>query len=143
MLEPFAEPHTRQQVDGPATSRAAWLARDPHRHLDVLGRVELRHQVMKLKDEADVAVSKLHQRGIVERPQIGVGDDDLSRVGAVQSSDQMQERALPHARRTDDRDHLSEGNVQFEITKDVDALRTQLVDLVQALDVDESHAIRT
>ena len=30
--------------------------------------------MMKLKDEADVAVAKLHERAIVQRAQIGVGD---------------------------------------------------------------------
>jgi len=33
--------------------------------------------------------------------------------------------------------------VQLEVPKHVDPLRTKLVDLVEALDVDECHAIRT
>ncbi len=143
MLQALAEAHPGQQIGRAAARLAAGLARDAHRHLDVLRRIELRHQMMELKDEADVAVAKLHERGIVERPEIGVGNDDLSRVGAVEAAEQVQQRALANARRADDRDHLAVGDVQFEIAEHVDALRTQLIDLVEALDVDECHAIRT
>jgi hypothetical protein len=55
----------------------------------------------------------------------------------------VQERALSYPRRADNRDHLAIGNMQLEVAKHVDPLRTQLVDLVEALDVDECHVIRT
>ena len=143
MLQSLAEPDPRQQIDRTTPRHAARLARDTHRHLDVLRRIEFRHQMMELKDEADVPVAKPHERGIVERTKIRVGNDDLSRVRAIQASDQMQQRALPYSRRADNRDHLAMGNVQLEVAKHVDPLGTQLVDLVEALDVDEWHAIRT
>ena len=46
-----------------------------------------RHQMMELKDEADIPVAKPNERGIVERTQIRVCNDDLSRVCAIQSAE--------------------------------------------------------
>ena len=143
MRQSLPEPDPRQQIDRTTPSHAAGLARDAHRHFDVLRRIEFRHQMMELKDEADVPVAKPYERGIVERTKIRICDDDLSGVCTIQSAEQVQERALPYSRRADNRDHLAIGNVQLEIAKHVDPLRTKLVDLVEAVDVDECHAIRT
>ena len=94
---------------------------------------------MELKHEADVPIAKPHERSIVERTKIGVGHDDPSRVRTVEAAEQVQERALPDAGCADNRDHLAVGNVQLEVAEHVDPLRTELVDLVEALDVYERH----
>src|SRR5687767_12942251 len=97
MLQSLAKPDPRQQIDRTTPRHAARLARDTYRHLDVLRRIEFRHQMMELKDKADVPIAKPYERGIVERTKIRVCDDDLSRVCAIQSAEQVQERALPYS----------------------------------------------
>ncbi len=99
--------------------------------------------MVELEDEAHVPISKLHQRCVVQRFEIRVGDDNLSGVGSIESAQQMEQGALAHTGRANDRHHLAIRHMQLEIAEHVDALRTQLVHLVQALNVYERHANRT
>ena len=76
--------------------RPAGLARDPVREGDVLLRRELRQQMVELKDKPDAVVAKaspLPRRELVERL---AEDLHAPRVGAVDPSEEVQERGLPH-----------------------------------------------
>src|SRR5262249_36246375 len=95
--------------------------------------------MVELKDEADVAVAELHQRVVVERGEVGVGEMNRPRVGAVQPAQQMQQRALADAGRTDDRHHLSMRDAKIQISEHVNVLGSDTIRLVEPRDVDESH----
>ena len=69
MREPFAEPDAAQQLLGARPRLGHRDARDPHRHLGVLERGELRQEVVKLEDEPDAVIPEADDRGIVERRQ--------------------------------------------------------------------------
>src|SRR4029434_10711777 len=113
--------------------------RDGDWHLDVLRGIEFRQQVVKLKDEPDVPVAKLHQRGIVQRSQVGICQMNRPRIGAIQSAKQMQQRALADSRCADDGEHLALCDAEAQIAQHVNLLPADLIRLVEAVDVDERH----
>ena len=67
MLETFAKSDTRPAVPSARVRDSRQRTPgDAHRHLDVLRRVELRQQMVELKDEPDVSIAELHELAIVE-----------------------------------------------------------------------------
>jgi len=60
----LAEGDTGEQLGRSTTGLVQRHPGDTHRHLDVLGRVELRQQMVKLEDEAHVPVPELDQRQV-------------------------------------------------------------------------------
>ena len=62
--QPLAETDAAQQFLRPGARLGQRHAGNPHRHLGVLQRAELRQQVMKLEDEPDVPVPKRHHVGV-------------------------------------------------------------------------------
>ena len=77
---------------------------------------------MKLEHEADVAVAKRDARFVVHRRDLVLADADLAAVDRVEAAEHVQQRALPHARRAHDRDHLALLDGQIEIAQHVQAL---------------------
>ena len=67
VLQALTEADALQQFFRATRRFACRHPRNPHRHLDVLERRELRQQVMELEDEADVPVPELDQRRITHR----------------------------------------------------------------------------
>ena len=139
MAQPLDETDTRQKRRRPCARLRYRLARDAHGHLDVLERREFRQQVVKLEDETDVAVAELDARGIAHRRQLVVPDADRPAVHRIQAAERMQQRALPHPRRADDREHRARFHRETQIAQHVNPLRAHLVELVQRLDCDERH----
>jgi hypothetical protein len=97
MGEPLPQPDPIQEVACAAARLVARQPRNPHRHLDVLRRVELRQQVVKLEDEPDVAVAELDERRVRHRGQLGVGHANLTGIRAIEPAEEVEQRALSHA----------------------------------------------
>src|SRR5258705_89172 len=139
MPQPLLEAHASQQRRRPMTGVVDGLARDAHRHLDVLERVEFRQQVMELKDEADVAVPELDEGGVVHRREFELLDPNRSAIDAIEPAERMQQRAFANPRCAYDGDHLAAFNRQIEVPQNMDVLRTDAVVLVQTLNGYERH----
>ena len=89
---------------------------------------------MELEDEADVAVAKRDPRLVVHRRNLVIADADLAAVDGVEAAEHVQQRALAHARRAHDRDHLALLDGQVEIAQHVQPLVGRRVELVEAAD---------
>jgi hypothetical protein len=88
------------------------------RHGDVFQRGELRQEVVKLPDVAYVAIAELGGLAGVELAEIGVGEPDLARGGAVERGEEMEQGTLAGAALADDGDHLSGGDGEVEVAKE-------------------------
>src|SRR5262245_39584892 len=139
MPQPFCEADASQQRRRPVTGVVDRLARDAHRHLDVLDRVEFGQQMMKLKDEADVAVPELDELGVAHRREFELLNPNRSAVDAIEAAERVQQRALANPGCTDDGYHLAAFNRQIEVAQNMDLLRTDPVVLVQMLNGYEWH----
>src|SRR5262245_14543599 len=139
MPQPFAQAYSPQQRRRPMTGVVDGLARDAHRHLDVLERVEFWQQMVKLKNETDIAVPELDQRGVAHRRQFLLLNANRSAVDAIQAAERVQQRALANPRSADDSDHLAAFDRQIEVAQYMNLLRTDAVVLVQALNGYERH----
>ena len=94
---------------------------------------------MKLEHEADVAVAKRHPRFVIHRRDIVLADADLAAVDGVESAEDVQQRALPHAGRAHDREHLALLDGQVEIAQHVEPLVARRVELVESVNADKRH----
>jgi hypothetical protein len=112
------------------------------RKSDVLLRGELREEVLKLEDEADVRVAEagpFSGRELVERlPE----DLDSARVGAIDSSEQVEERALSDARRPHDGGEHARLELEVEIPEHLDGSSLAEVRLRQRERLDREHRDR-
>ena len=117
-------------------------ARDAHRHLRVLDRVELGKQMVKLEHEADLAVPERHQLGIRQCRQRHPAERDVAGVDSIEAAEHMQQRALPHTGRTDDRDHLAAFGLKIEAAKDAQRSAGGLVALDDPCGVKKRHLIQ-
>jgi len=139
MRQAIAEPDAPQQIFGARARVGDRHPRNAHRHLGVLERGELRQQMMELKHEADVTVSKRHDVIVGHRRDVGVADRDRAAIHAIQPAQHVQQRALPHARRADDRDHLAGIDLEIEIAEDGERRRADRVALHDAASFEERH----
>ncbi len=74
---------------------------------------------MKLEDEADVSIAERNQLPITDASHVDVADLNVTRIRAIQATEQVQQRALPRSRRTNDGHHFSPGHLQIQIANDV------------------------
>src|SRR5664280_723044 len=84
-----------------------------HRHLNVLERAKSRDQVVELEDKADDFGSVLH--GIAQVFDAPRANADRARIGPVERSDQVEQRALTAARRTHQRNELARLDAQVHV----------------------------
>src|SRR5262249_31768228 len=73
-----------------------------------------RQQVEELKDEADLVPAQKRELLVVEAVEPPSGERDRPLGGRLERADQVQQRALPRARRPHDRDHLALGHVAID-----------------------------
>ena len=76
---------------------------------------------MELEHEADVAIAKRDTGFVIHRRDLVIADPDLAAVDHIEAAQDVQERALPHARCTHDRDHLAFLDGEIEIAQHVQA----------------------
>ena len=94
MSKTLAEADTSQQLFRARASLRQRDARDPHGHLGILDRGELREQVMKLENETHAAVPKRDSLCIAETAQVHVADLDDTAIRVVESAQYVQQRAF-------------------------------------------------
>ena len=94
---------------------------------------------MELEHEADVPIAEGHHLGIRQRADLGVADADGAAVDRVEAAHDVQERALPHSRGADDRDHLAAIERQVDAFEHRQLGAPDRVALRDAGDVDERH----
>ena len=104
----------------PAENRARFLpsaipaqTRDEPRHHHVLLGREIRHQMMELKDEADLAIAKRRHRPRLQLVQVVGAIAHHSRRRSVESAENVQQRRLADTGFADDGDLL--GRPHFEM----------------------------
>src|SRR4051794_29218148 len=105
MTDPFLEPHELEESLRALTPAAG--AREGHWHPDVLDRVEVRQQVLGglLPDDADDLASVACPGASSEPTEVIARDRRPPGRRAVEPAEDVEERRLAAAGRTDDRDH--------------------------------------
>src|SRR5438067_546387 len=73
--------------------------------------------MMKLKNEADVAIAKPRQFVIAHRRNLGVPDANRAAIRPIESAEKMQQRRFADAGRTYDRQHLALTYGEFEVAQ--------------------------
>ena len=81
------------------------------RQLDVLDDGELRDQVVRLEDEAQVAAADLRQLVVVQLRDVLPAQDVLPARGPVEAAQQVEQRALARAGVPHDGDEISLGKI--------------------------------
>src|SRR5690606_33403925 len=103
-----------EQLRRPAAHLATTLARDEARHHHVLERIELRQQVVKLKDEADHSIAHLRQSRVRKRSELLGTKLETTAGWNVQRTNAVQKRALTGARSANDTEHLATANREID-----------------------------
>ena len=124
----------RQSASTPVSGRHA---REEQGHLHVLDGGELRQEMMKLKDESDLAIPERHARLVVHPVDRVFANPDFARIDRVEPAEHVKERALPDARRADNREHLAACDAEVEPAQHLEAAPWRLVRLRQAAYVHE------
>ena len=95
---------------------------------------------MELEDEADVLVAKRGELGIGQRGEVGIRHPHRAGVDRVEPAENVEERALPHARRADDCHHLPLLHLQIQAAQHGQHGPADRIALGQPADLDECHA---
>jgi hypothetical protein len=115
MVEPLPEADASEQLRRALPRLLERAAGNAHRHLHVLSGVEFRQQMVKLKDESNVAVPELHQLAVAQGSQVRVGNANLAFVGTIEPAEDVEQRALPHTGCPDDGHHLAVPDIELEV----------------------------
>jgi hypothetical protein len=104
----------RRRRAAPAAGRAAALAGEQHRQLDVLGHGEVLDQVEELEHVTDPSTPQQRTRGLAEPADVLAVHRHGAGIRAVQAAEQVQQRRLAAAARAHDGDPLTGGDVQVD-----------------------------
>ena len=107
------------------------------RHGHVFQRRELRQQVMKLPDVADLAIAKGRRLLRRELGHVDRGADDRSGGGRIQRAQNVQQRALSRAGLAHDGHHLAGLDIQVEALKEGERAARGGVGLFQIPDLND------
>ena len=116
VVRPFPDPEGVEQFPRPLDGIAGPRNLERHRHVLQCGQV--RQQVERLEDEADVLRTEPREALLVEAGQGGAGDLDGARGRVVESREQAEEGGLSTPRRSPDADDFARGNRQVESAQD-------------------------
>ena len=119
MIGALAQADLTQQLQRPLAALGLANAGAQQRDLDVGLRREHRQQVVQLEDEADDLAPEA--RGVVQVGHRDAVDHHGPGVGAIQPSDQREERALARPRRAGDEQHLAGVDLERDVVERVDA----------------------
>src|SRR2546428_10020446 len=92
----------------------AWIARSRnlHRDGDVFKRGQRGDEMEELEDESDLFASELRELILAKPRDVHAVDHDIARAWRVEPGDQAEQRGLAAARRPDDGDKLSVGDIE-------------------------------
>src|SRR5262249_38254884 len=82
-----------------------------------------------LEHESDLPVAELRQARVVHPRERLTLDDDVARVGTIETPDDVRERRFPRARGSGDRDELTAIDRQRDVVQRVERLVPELVRL--------------
>ena len=102
-----------------------------HRDLNVLDRAQRRDEVVELEDERNGP--RAIARGVVQTRDVQPVDDDRPRIRAVERADEIEERALPAAGWSRQRDELARVDMEGDVHEGSDAAALEA--LADVLDV--------
>ena len=115
-MPPLADPEGIEKFPG-AIDRVAG-PRDLERYRDVFERGEVREEVERLEDEADVVRAELRQTLLIEPGDVGPGDLHGAGGRVIEPREQTKERGLAAARGSPDADDLPRRNFEVESAED-------------------------
>src|SRR5579859_420825 len=118
VFAPVQESHQLERRSDLAFAPGGWHGGEQQRNLHVAFRREGRHQVVELKDEADVSRAPASQLSPGQRVDAVARDDDGTAARLVEPADEIQQSRLPRSRWTHDGDELAFGNLQIEVLED-------------------------
>ncbi len=131
VLEPVSQPNIAQNplcgTRGVPARGPGYEARQHH----ILDRGEFRQEMVQLEDETDLLPAQLGEITIRKPRDLARVEKNFARVGAIERAEEMQERALPRPRRSDDADDLALLNLEIDAPKYVDARGPEVVVLFQ------------
>jgi hypothetical protein len=99
---------------------------------DIFQRVKFREEVVGLKDVADVREAELREFTIGQRGKALAAELDFAVVGAIQSAEQVQQRALARAGRAAQRDELAGFHGEVHAAQDFHEAGADAVGFAQA-----------
>ncbi len=94
--------HHREQLAGPCFSFGMFHVTDQRRDHHVLQCRELRQELMKLEDKADVTVAKVGETLLAELAQVVAVDQDASGIGLLEGTHDHEQGGLPGTTGADD-----------------------------------------
>ncbi len=136
-MPPLADPEGIEKFPG-AIERVAG-SRDLERYRDVFQRGEVRQEVERLEDEADVPGTEERQALLVEAGEIGAGHLHGPGGRVVETRQQAEERGLAAARGSPDADDLPRRNFEVEPAEDGEVPIAALDGLGEAGGLDHHH----
>jgi len=104
---------------------------------DVFQRRHGRHQMERLEDDTEMVAAKARQGIFVEGAEVGAGDSDPARRGALEPGDQRQHGRLARAGRADHGNGFAAPHGHGKATQDIDVARPGLQGEVQIVEDDQ------
>ena len=113
----IAKADGREHVDRLARGRRGIDAGERQRQRDVLRRGQIGQHVERLEDEAHPGATKLRHRVVVEGGEIDSVDRNRSRIGAVESRDEIEQRGFARAGLAHHRDEAAGLEIKVDIAE--------------------------
>src|SRR5207248_1850728 len=92
--------------------------------LRVLERAELRQQMVELEHEPDAPVAERDDVRVGKARQRHAVDRNRPLIDAIEAAEHVQQRALPHPGRADDRHHLAGLDLQITIADSTTSVKS-------------------
>jgi multidrug transporter EmrE-like cation transporter len=139
VIRAMLEPDALQQLVGAAAAGAAIDAGEHEGERHVLPGGEPRAQMERLEHEAHRGGPEAGQLPLVERRQVASVDHEVAGRGPVETAEEIEERGLPGAGRTEDRDAVAGLDLEVHPAERVDGGPSGTVGLLQIPGGDEGH----
>ena len=130
-------PTEREQRRGVGCGRVAVPRGELDREPDVLLGGQRGDQVEELEDEADLLAAEVGELVLREVRDVDAVDDDASVGGRVDAAEEVEERGLARAARSDDRHELAARDAEIDVVEGGDVDLAHLVVLADVLEHDD------
>ena len=137
MLHAVGEAHEVERHLDALAPLAPRERREQQRQLDVLERVEHRHQVVELEDEADVRARQSASSASESLRDVLAVDQQLARIGLVDAGDEVEQRRLARSRGPHERDEVALGDGERDVEEHRHVLAAAPVALGEMRDLDD------
>ena len=130
-MRAFGEADAPEQVPRALPGRLVAAPRDQRREEHVLLGGQRGEQVEELEDEADLVAAQPGQPAVAEPVVALAAEQDVAGAGGIERPEEVEQRALPGARRPHDGDHLPPADLDVDAVERVDGGVALAVDLGQ------------